>query len=168
MLSARPWRREVAATSFSAACQGHQPRVSSLPAQEESAIRRRLSALRPASAGETPSVSIPRQSRALYDLEAAQRGLNPIAPLGLRRERAKHPLTLSPLSPLPSPQGSLCDNWIGAVIPSGARNLALSVFNAMRDSSSPAAPRNDMQTALSHRLLGRGKRGRGVGVRGPI
>jgi hypothetical protein len=38
-------------------------------------------------------------------LEAAQRGLNPIAPLELRRERAKHPLTLSPLTPLPPPQG---------------------------------------------------------------
>ena len=30
-----------------------------------------------------------------------------------------------------------------AVIPSGARNLALSIFKTMRDSSSPAAPRND-------------------------
>jgi hypothetical protein len=38
----------------------------------------------------------------------------------------------------PSPQGSLCDNWVRAVIPSEARNLALSVFNAMRDSSSSA------------------------------
>jgi DNA polymerase elongation subunit (family B) len=32
-----------------------------------------------------------------------------------------------------------------AVIPSGARNLALGIFNAVRDSSSPTAPRNDRQ-----------------------
>src|SRR5208337_2367676 len=30
----------------------------------------------------------------------------------------------------------------------GARNLALSIFKAMRDSSSPAAPRNDTQTGV--------------------
>jgi hypothetical protein len=52
-------------------------------------------------------------------------------------------------SPLP---WSLYDSRIGAVIPSGARNLALSIFNAVRDSSSPAAPRNDTQTGLSHGL----------------
>jgi len=38
---------------------------------------------------------------------------------------------------------SLCENFVQAVIPSEARNLALSVFKAVRDSSSPAAPRND-------------------------
>jgi len=47
-----------------------------------------------------------------------------------------------------------CGNLIQAVIPSearsrapvilsGAKNLALSIYNAARDSSSPAAPRND-------------------------
>ncbi|SPE26344.1 hypothetical protein SBA2_30009 [Acidobacteriia bacterium SbA2] len=39
------------------------------------------------------------------------------------------------------------------VILSGARNLALSIFNAVRDSSSPAASRNDRISELSHRLL---------------
>ena len=38
---------------------------------------------------------------------------------------------------------SLCENLVCAVIPSAARNLALDVFKAMRDSSSPAAPRNE-------------------------
>ena len=37
------------------------------------------------------------------------------------------------------------DASVNTVIPSGARNLALSVFKTMRDSSSPAAPRNDSQ-----------------------
>ena len=35
---------------------------------------------------------------------------------------------------------SLCENQLCTVIPSEAWNLALSVFNALRDSSSPAAP----------------------------
>ena len=57
----------------------------------------------------------------------------------------------------PLPFGSLCENLIGTVIPSEARNLALSIFNALRDSSSPAAPRNDSKNEFSHRLLwGRG------------
>jgi len=38
---------------------------------------------------------------------------------------------------------SLCENLVWDVIPSEARNLALSVFKPVRDSSSPAAPRND-------------------------
>jgi len=42
----------------------------------------------------------------------------------------------------PPPQ-SLLKNLIQAVIPSEARNLALNVFTAVRDSSSPVAPRND-------------------------
>ena len=57
-------------------------------------------------------------------------------------------------SPLP---WSLCDNLVQVVIPSGARNLALSILKAVRDSSSPAAPRNDTQTRLSHTLSGRGR-----------
>jgi hypothetical protein len=40
-----------------------------------------------------------------------------------------------------------------AVIPSGARNLALSVFKTMRDSSSPAAPRNDTPNEFFRSLL---------------
>ena len=40
------------------------------------------------------------------------------------------------------------------VMQSGARNLALSISNAMRDSSSPTAPRNDVQTSVvSHLIL---------------
>ena len=52
----------------------------------------------------------------------------------------------SPAHPPPSSLpagGSLHDNVTPAVIPSEARNLAPSVFKAVRDSSSPAAPRND-------------------------
>ena len=41
-----------------------------------------------------------------------------------------------------------------AVIPSGARNLARSVFKAMRDSSSPAAPRNDSPPGFFRSLQG--------------
>src|SRR5208283_2271698 len=40
-----------------------------------------------------------------------------------------------------------------AVIPSGARNLALSVFKTMRDSSSPAAPRNDRPNGFFRSLF---------------
>jgi hypothetical protein len=43
---------------------------------------------------------------------------------------------------------SLCDSPAYTVIPSGARNLALSIFKAVQDSSSPAAPRNDTQTRV--------------------
>jgi hypothetical protein len=35
----------------------------------------------------------------------------------------------------------------------GAGNLALSIFNALRDSSSPAAPRNDSKNECSPRLV---------------
>ena len=49
--------------------------------------------------------------------------------------------------PNPLPR-TLCDNPAEAVFPSGARNLALSVFKAVRDSSSLAAPRNDTQTEV--------------------
>jgi hypothetical protein len=44
----------------------------------------------------------------------------------------------------------MCENLVRNVIPRGARNLALSIFNALRDSSSPTA-RNDMQTKFSPR-----------------
>jgi len=37
-------------------------------------------------------------------------------------------------------------------IVSEAKNLALNLFKAVRDSSSPAAPRNDRQRESSHRL----------------
>ena len=43
---------------------------------------------------------------------------------------------------------SLSENPAQVVIPSGARNLALSVSNAVRDSSSPVTPRNDTQTEI--------------------
>jgi len=46
------------------------------------------------------------------------------------------------------PGGSACENVAEHVIPSGARNLALSLFEAMRDSSSPAAPRNAIKTGV--------------------
>jgi len=45
------------------------------------------------------------------------------------------------------------------VIPSGARNLALSLFKAGRDSSSPLAPRNDTQTGVSTQTPARRSRG---------
>ena len=45
------------------------------------------------------------------------------------------------------------------VIPSGARNLALSIFRARRESSSPAATRNDTQTGVVTEPLRRGSRG---------
>jgi hypothetical protein len=41
---------------------------------------------------------------------------------------------------------------LNTVIPSEARNLALSVFNALLDSSSPASPRNDSKNEFSHIL----------------
>jgi hypothetical protein len=85
--------------------QGHRPRVFPLPSQEEIAIRRGLSALRPASARETPSVSVPRQSRGLCDLEAAQRGLDPIGPLEVCRQRTKHPSPSHPFPLFPLPWG---------------------------------------------------------------
>jgi hypothetical protein len=62
---------------------------------------------------------------------------------------------------------SLCENLLRSVIPSGAldrtvqggaRNLALSIFNAVQDSSSSVrrrTPRNDIQTWFSHRLESR-------------
>ena len=49
---------------------------------------------------------------------------------------------------------SLRENFLSTVIPSEARNLALSILNPLRDSSSPPAPRNDMQGKFSHRLFG--------------
>jgi CubicO group peptidase (beta-lactamase class C family) len=48
---------------------------------------------------------------------------------------------------------SLCDDHAYFVIPSGARNLALGIFRAVRDSSSPAAPRNDTQTGVFTQTL---------------
>jgi hypothetical protein len=50
------------------------------------------------------------------------------------------------------PDGRLCDNLLWTVLPSEARNLALSIFNTMRDSSSPSAPRNDSKSEFSHGL----------------
>ena len=47
---------------------------------------------------------------------------------------------------------SLCENLLRDVIPSEARNLALSILNVVRDSSSPSAPRNDSKNRLSFRL----------------
>jgi hypothetical protein len=62
---------------------------------------------------------------------------------------------------LPSLLGSLCENAVRPVIPSGARNLALSLFKAMRDSSSSATKNGGLlgmtcKLGFSHRLLGRG------------
>jgi hypothetical protein len=51
-----------------------------------------------------------------------------------------------------APQESLCENRVRHVIPSVARNPALSIFKAVRDSWSPAAPRNDRLAGFSHRL----------------
>jgi len=48
---------------------------------------------------------------------------------------------------------SLGENFTEFVIPSEARNLALNLFKAVRDSSSPAAPRNDrlIESSQSYR-----------------
>jgi hypothetical protein len=47
----------------------------------------------------------------------------------------------------------LRENLLRTVIPSEARNLALSILNAQRDSSSPAAPRNDSKNEFPPRLV---------------
>jgi hypothetical protein len=71
---------------------------------------------------------------------------------------------------MPSPLWGQCENLLWTVIPSpslvilsgaknlalllrvdSARNLALSVFTALRDSSSPAARRNDSKNEISLR-----------------
>jgi len=44
----------------------------------------------------------------------------------------------------------LWGNLLQPVIPTEARHLALHVFTAVRDSSSPVAPRNDRLIAFSH------------------
>ena len=49
-----------------------------------------------------------------------------------------------------------CENLVQAVIPGRARNLALNILKAVRDSSSPAAPRNDRPIEFSHGLSRRG------------
>ena len=55
---------------------------------------------------------------------------------------------------------SLCENLVWSVIPSEARNLALSIFNTLRDSSSPVAllkialPRTGCQRFMRLRELG--------------
>ena len=66
------------------------------------------------------------------------------------RQKPAMPGSEPPIADTPQ---SLCEDPINTVIPSAARNLALSVSGAVRDSSSPAAPRNDMETEFSHRLL---------------
>jgi len=79
----------------------------------------------------------------------------------LSRARRKVALEMTKsISPAPNPfrhetsltQTSPCEKPLLTVIPSGARNPALSIFQAVRDSSSPAAPRNDKLAGFSHRL----------------
>lgn len=47
-----------------------------------------------------------------------------------------------------------CHSEPFAVMLSEAKDIALSIFNAMRDSSLPAVPRNDGMSKLSYRLQG--------------
>ena len=81
--------------------------------------------------------------------------LTPTVPLPMPaffRARAANPAGQGRMPGARAGLQTLCENFLEAVIPSEARNLALSVFNAVRDSSSPAASRNDSRNEFSHRL----------------
>ena len=57
----------------------------------------------------------------------------------VKPRHSRQPTGIHERNERPSPPGGLCDNPACAVIPSGARNLALSILKTVRDSWSPAA-----------------------------
>ena len=83
---------------------------------------------------------------------------NPGTVMGNQAESFRPPYTVDrPLAlALDAGESTLagCGKTPQGVIPSGARNLALSVFQAMRDSSSPAAPRSDSPPGFFRSLPG--------------